>query len=105
MATTSIQRRSMVAGSAIALLVAWMVAPTGAAAHPGAHPGGEQQNDGLGVRVNSPAELAGFFPAVQWDGTGDVEGQTRRPRLRGHRVHAGELRAGRGRGPGQHRPR
>ncbi|MBW3577319.1 MAG: choice-of-anchor B family protein [Actinobacteria bacterium] len=76
MATTTIRRRCVVAGSAIALLLAWVVAPSGAAAHPGAHPGGEQHNDGLGVRVNSPQDLAGFFPAVQWGGTAPVDDQT-----------------------------
>ena len=31
---------------------------------------------GLGLQVNSPAELAHFYPGVHWDGSGEVDSQT-----------------------------
>jgi choice-of-anchor B domain-containing protein len=85
--TTGIRRRSVVATLTMTLVLAWALAPTGAAAHPKhqnnevaahplAHPGDEHMGGGLVVRVNTPAELAGEFPAVQWGDTGAVDDQT-----------------------------
>jgi len=40
-----------------------------------AHPGTEHETAGVGVRVDSPAELAGFRIAVQWTGSAKVDDQ------------------------------
>lgn len=62
----------------VTLLLTEMVAPVGAGAH---HPellGDKDVTDsqGLGVDVNSPKDLADFFPAVQWAGTPEVDDET-----------------------------
>jgi choice-of-anchor B domain-containing protein len=75
----SLRRRSPVAGAvlSLALLIALVVAPGGAAAHPGErHYGDEHPTDGIGVQVNSPDGLVGFHSAVQWGDTGDIDDQT-----------------------------
>ena len=64
---TTIRRRSAAICVAFAVVLAWVVLPSGAAAHPGAHP--SHAHPGLGVQVNSPGELAGFFAAAQWGAT------------------------------------
>ncbi len=78
---TSIRGRAAAASLAFALVVAWVVAPSDAAAHPGAHP--SANHPGLGVQVNSPGELAGFFPAVLWGATPSPTDET------AHLVYAG----------------
>lgn len=67
-------RRRWATGLGVATLLAWLVVPTGAAAHPGDH--GQQMTPGLGVQVNSPDDLVGFHPGVQWGDTGEVDFQT-----------------------------
>jgi choice-of-anchor B domain-containing protein len=71
-----IRRRSVVSGLATAAVIAFAAIPDGALAH---HPGlfhKEHAPAGLGLQVNSPAELADFHPGVQWDGSGKVDDQT-----------------------------
>jgi choice-of-anchor B domain-containing protein len=89
--TTSTRHGSVVATLTMTLIIAGAVSPSGAAAHPGAHhksqndevvahplahPGDEHMAGGLVVKVNTPAELAGEFPAVQWAGTPEVADET-----------------------------
>ena len=40
-----------------------------------AHPGTEHEKGGVGVRIDAPAELAGFIQGVQWTGTAPVADQ------------------------------
>ncbi|HWC31518.1 MAG TPA: PA domain-containing protein, partial [Actinomycetota bacterium] len=70
-------RRSIAVTAAIALVVG-MLWPAAAAAHPDAtgHQKGTEHDLGLGVRVNSPDNLAGFIPAVLWSGTPLPDGET-----------------------------
>ncbi|MGH2723449.1 MAG: choice-of-anchor B family protein [Actinomycetota bacterium] len=86
-----ISRRSLAVGTALGLVLT-VVGATGAAAHghPGhpeltvaktgaaqSHPDHEfQEGAELGVRVNSPENLVGFHPGVQWGDTGPVDNQT-----------------------------
>ncbi|MEX2290946.1 MAG: choice-of-anchor B family protein [Mycobacteriales bacterium] len=69
------RRPSVVVGLALTLLGALVVAP-GAAAHPGLHPGDEDPAPGIGVQINSPADLAGFLPGFQYAGTPEVADET-----------------------------
>ncbi|HEX2032481.1 MAG TPA: choice-of-anchor B family protein [Actinomycetota bacterium] len=75
--TTRISRRVALVGAAIAVILPLVVATT-AAAHPSLDEALHPQKDGhvLGIKINSPANLAGFFEAVQWAGTAPVDGQT-----------------------------
>jgi choice-of-anchor B domain-containing protein len=73
--TTRISRHSVAATVAIGLL-AWVMGSTGAAAHPTPEHGQQEDEEGLGVQVNSPEELVGFHPGVQWGDTGEVDNQT-----------------------------
>jgi choice-of-anchor B domain-containing protein len=62
--------------STLATAIGFAALASGASAH---HPGlshKEHAAPGLGMQVNSPAELADFFPGVQWDGSGKVDDQT-----------------------------
>lgn len=68
--------RAIVAVLATTLLLAVLMAPTAAVAHPGGDPADEPSADRLGVKVNAPDSLAQFLPAVQWTGSGEVDGQT-----------------------------
>ena len=52
-------------------LVAALLGPVAVSSHPGT----EHDKGGVGVRIDSPAELAGFRIAVQWTGTAPVEDQ------------------------------
>ncbi|MPZ74256.1 MAG: choice-of-anchor B family protein [Nitriliruptorales bacterium] len=89
--TVDMGRHSAVVSLVMALALAWVVAPTDAAAHPAAqhkdqdnevashplaHPGDEHMIGGLVVQVNSPAEVAGQLPAVQWADTPQVADET-----------------------------
>jgi choice-of-anchor B domain-containing protein len=62
------------------LLLAWVVIPAGAGGDASGHPHKKlrQQAEatGLGLVVNSPADLVGFHPGVQWGDTGEVDFQT-----------------------------
>jgi len=65
-----------IAAAATAMIFATIA--TGASAH---HPelvkhGKDHAAAGLGIQVNSPAELVDFHPAVQWVGSGKVDSQT-----------------------------
>ncbi|MDV6011389.1 choice-of-anchor B family protein [Haloechinothrix sp. LS1_15] len=72
-----LSQRFITGCAAAVLVLAGVSVPGGAYAHPGhEHPGDEHLADGLGVQVNTPDDLAGFFPAVQWGDTGDVDEQT-----------------------------
>ena len=88
--TATIHRPSVLASLTIVILLVLGLA-THAAAHPGlhhkkkntevlyhplAHPGDEHMTGGLVVKVNSPAELAGEFAAVQWADTPEVADET-----------------------------
>lgn len=68
-------RRSTVVSAALALALALLVIPTTASAHPG-HEYGQDDQNALGFRVNAPADLADFFPAVQWGATAEIDGET-----------------------------
>lgn len=76
--TTKMWRPAVAVSLAIGLLLAWMVMPTGAGAHP--DPTGkdhrQEEEGGVGVLVNSPDDLAGFLPANHWSGSGRVANQT-----------------------------
>jgi choice-of-anchor B domain-containing protein len=79
---TTRQRRFVTAVAAVGVL-AWVTGSTGAAAPPTTpdvqhheHKHLEEEEAGLGVRVNSPESLARFVPALQWDGTAPVVDQT-----------------------------
>jgi choice-of-anchor B domain-containing protein len=72
--TTRIPRRSIAVSATIALVLGGVVWSTGAAAHP--TPNHSQEEVGLGIQVNSPPELVGFHPGVQWAGTAAVDFQT-----------------------------
>ena len=66
-------RVAAVLGAAAVLATLLVVAPRA-----GAHPGEEHERQGSGgiaVRVDSPAELAGSLPAVQWADSGEVADQ------------------------------
>ena len=59
-----------------ALAIGFAAFASGASAH---HPGISEKIHapaGLGVQVNSPAELAHFYPGAYWDGSGKVDSQT-----------------------------
>jgi choice-of-anchor B domain-containing protein len=62
-----------VATVSVATLLAWALLPAAAGAHPGPR---DEHGGGIGVLVNAPADLAGFFPAVQWGDTGELDDQT-----------------------------
>ena len=64
------RRRSGAAIFAMTLLVG-LLGPVAVSGHPGT----EHESGGVGVRIDSPAELAGFRIAVQWTGTAPVEDQ------------------------------
>jgi choice-of-anchor B domain-containing protein len=72
---TRIPRRFMAVSATIALVFGGVVWSTGAAAHPTPNEA-SQEEVGLGVQVNSPPELVGFHPGVQWGGTAEVDFQT-----------------------------
>ncbi len=77
--TRRFSRRSVAVAAAIALLVGGTLWPTAAAAHPdptGHHHKAQEEEQGLGLRVNSPDELASFHPGVHWSGSGPVDNQT-----------------------------
>lgn len=73
-----ISPRLVAAGLATALLFAAVAPGMEADAHPGEHssPQAQDEEGGIGVQVNSPADLAGFSPAVHWAGTAKVDDQT-----------------------------
>ena len=52
------------------------LAASASAHHPGLDHPKTHAPGGLGVQVNSPAELLDFHPAVQWGDTGEVDNQT-----------------------------
>jgi hypothetical protein len=63
---------------AVAATMAFTALATSASAH---HPellkqGKDHATAGLGVQVNSPAELADFHPGVHWGDTGEIDSQT-----------------------------
>jgi len=78
------QRRSRAASvvGAVAVLAPLLVVAPRAGAHPGEH-NKRQSAGGIAVRVESPSELAGSLPAVQWAGSGEVADQA------GELVYAG----------------
>ena len=78
---TRVSRRFTSIAVTIALLLAWVVIPAGAAGEPPGHPHKvlqqqQQQEGGLGVQVNAPDSLAGHHPGVQWADTAAVDNQT-----------------------------
>jgi choice-of-anchor B domain-containing protein len=80
MRTLTSRRRTGSFGLVAGLLLALTVGTTGAIAHPGVHlqdgKYGQNPTAGPGVRVDRPAELAGFLSGVQWGDTGPIEDQS-----------------------------
>jgi choice-of-anchor B domain-containing protein len=76
---TSERRRPGVTAVVVAVVAAWLLVPTAAAAHPGGlHPGDDHAPTGITVEVTAPADLVGFLPAVQWGDSGAVDDQAGR---------------------------
>jgi len=79
--TPTVRSRAGAVAVAMALLAAGALAQSApAGAHPdpleGGHKGDDHMSGGIVVQVNSPAELATSFDAVQWAGTAALDGQT-----------------------------
>ena len=78
---TRVWQRSISVAATGVLLLAWVVIPAGAGVDPTGHPHKalqqqQQEEGGLGLLVNAPADLVGFHPGVQWGDTGEVDFQT-----------------------------
>jgi choice-of-anchor B domain-containing protein len=72
--STTVRWRSLAMSLALAMLLALLVVPPGAFAHPGEHHT-DHEAEGIGVDVLTPG-LEAFLPSFQWSGTPAVADET-----------------------------